>query len=168
MRCSIERTSSAPTISSGSLSGEAIGFDTNVLLRSTLLDDPAFEEIAELVASLRAQGRRAVCTDQSLRELYRIATGTSNGLALGVEAGLALTEDIHRDFPVLRPTEATFDLWHRLLRAGDVRGPRTHDAHVAATLLSRGVRTIVTLDRGFRFAGLESLSPGEALARFGV
>lgn len=56
-----------------------------------------------------------------------------------------------------------FDHWRHLrglLEAGDVRGPRVHDARVAALCLSQGVTELWTADRDFgRFPQLRTRNP---------
>ena len=145
-----------------------IGFDTNVCLRLARFEAPFSDAIFALYRRLRDQNISVVCAEGTLREVYRIATGEVNGYDLGAEAGLRFLDRVQKDVLALPTDLTTLERWREILLNDKVRGRRVHDAHIAATLLSHGVTTIVTLDAKFRFSGLESVTPAELLTTFGA
>lgn len=71
--------------------------------------------------------------------------------------------DAWLESPSLALLAERFDHWQHLrslLEAGSVRGPRVHDARVAALCLSQGVTELWTVDRDFsRFPQLRTRNP---------
>ena len=109
-----------------------------------------------------------VCAEATVREVYRIVTGETNGYSLDVATGLAFLDELRRDVEPLRADASTHERWREILVRNNVLGRRVHDAHIAATLLSHGVTTVVTLDAKFRFTGLDARTPAELLAALGA
>jgi predicted nucleic acid-binding protein len=71
--------------------------------------------------------------------------------------------DAWLESPALVLLSERFDHWEHLrglVGAGDARGPRVHDARVAALCLAHGVRELWTADRDFgRFPALRARNP---------
>jgi toxin-antitoxin system PIN domain toxin len=65
-----------------------------------------------------------------------------------------------RGFTYLGESSGYWEVLRQLLGRGDIRGPRVHDARVAAICLLHGVREIWSADRDFRrFQGLRVVNP---------
>jgi predicted nucleic acid-binding protein len=123
-----------------------LGVDTNVVLRAFNPYDP---EHARCLRFLSNPGAEVCATEQTLREIYRVMTGARNGLDLSVEAGLEYVAEARSRLRILAALPASMPIWKGLLRGTGARGLKTHDAYLAAVLLSHGVTESVTLDAGF-------------------
>ncbi len=140
-----------------------IALDTNILVYSHRRDSPFCPAALECVRELAEQPAAWAIPWPCIHEFLAIATHpriydppTSLQKALEqVDAwlespSLVLIGETPPHWPTLR----------RLLEVGDVRGPRVHDAKVAALCLQHGVRELWTADRDFgRFPQLRTRNP---------
>jgi predicted nucleic acid-binding protein len=112
-----------------------IAVDTNLLVYAHRMELDWNERAAELVRGLAEGGAAWAIPWQCLAEFYGVVTHPS---IYKPPSALLLSE---RDMP-------WSDL-RRLLEAGRIVGPRTHDARIAAICLANGVRELWTADRDF-------------------
>jgi toxin-antitoxin system PIN domain toxin len=140
-----------------------IAVDSNILVYAHREDSPLYAPAFECVAGL-AEGRQPWAVPwPCLHEFLAVTTHpriysppTPLDLAVDqVEAWLEspglilLTEDVGY-WPRLRT----------LILAGQVAGPKVHDARIAAICLQNGVSELWTIDRDFsRFPGLKIRNP---------
>lgn len=140
-----------------------IAVDTNVLVYAHRKDSPFHEESTAAVRSL-AEGRRAWAIPwPCVHEFYAIATHPRI-----YDPPSSPAEAIHQlsawsASPTLRFIGERSEHLTRLvdlIRAADLRGPKVHDARIAAICLEHGIDHLVTIDRDFtRFPRLATRSP---------
>jgi len=135
-----------------------IAVDTNVLVYAHR-EDSAHHGVASPVLRDLANGSRPwAIAMQSLVEFVGIVTHPRvYAPPTPLETALATVEGLV-SVPSLRILAAGLEDWPVLaeaFRRGRVRGPRVHDAHIAAVCRDHGVTEILTADRRFpRLRGL--------------
>lgn len=140
-----------------------IAVDTNILVYAHREDSPFHEHAVACVTAL-AEGAATwaipwPCVHEFLaivthRRIYTPPTPLSQALdqvdAWLDSPALALLAEPAAYWPALRG----------LLLSGNVTGPQTHDARIAAICRQHGIRELWTADRDFsRFAGLTTVNP---------
>lgn len=140
-----------------------IAIDTQILVYAHRSDSPWHEAAFETVGRLAETGRSWAIPWPCLHEflsilthprIYRPATPT--------DVALQQVEDLLGS-PRLELLSEPRGHWRRLeplLRAGHIRGPKVHDARIAALCLHHGVRELWTCDRDLsRFPDLRTHNP---------
>jgi len=140
-----------------------IAVDTNVLVAAHRRDAPAHAPAREALRSLAESGSPwAVpwpCVHEFLAvvthpRIFRPPSTLDQALAevaAWVESGTLV---------LLSEVDGYLDTLAGLLRAGRIRGPRVHDARVAALCRLHAVRELWSADRDFgRFPGLKVRNP---------
>lgn len=140
-----------------------IAVDTNVLVYAHRRDSPFHDESNATVTSL-AEGPRAWAIPwPCVHEFYAIATHARvyDPPSSPDEAISQLTA--WSASPTLRFIGERSEHLTRLVdlaRVADIRGPKVHDARIAAICLEHGIDHLVTIDRDFtRFPRLSTRSP---------
>jgi uncharacterized protein len=99
---------------------------------------------------------------QSVSAFLRIATNPNlPGETIAMEQGIVIVEQwfARPQVRALTPTERHWDIYRNLLRDGQVRGPLTSDAELAALTMEYG-GVLHTTDRDFsRFPRLRWMNP---------
>lgn len=140
-----------------------IAVDTNLLVYAHREDSPWHRAASALVRKL-AEGRGGWAIPwPCLHEFLAIVTHprifappTPRGQAL--EQVTAWLES--PTLVLLRESDDHWDRLSRLLEAGQIQGPKVHDARVAAICLANGVRELWSADRDFsRFPDLRTHNP---------
>ncbi len=129
-----------------------IAVDTNIAVYAHRRDFTQHERARAALAGLAETGRAWALPWPCLHELVAVVTNprvfttpTTPSDAVGVVAELL-------DLPGARPLAESSTHLRRmsdLLAPGTVRGPRVHDARVAAICLDHGVSELWTADRDF-------------------
>jgi hypothetical protein len=129
-----------------------IAVDTNILVYSHRLDSPFHHSAKKLIDRLRtASAPWAIpwpCVHEFLSvvthpKLFKAPTPLVTALA-AVEAWLA-GENLH----LMAESEGYWEKLGKLAAAAQLKGPRIHDARVAALCLHHGVQELWTADRDF-------------------
>ncbi len=122
--------------------------DTNVLVYSTVKDNPWHEEARNWLATLRNQGITLCATPQILREYIVVLTrGQIFERQFTVAEVLEAVDGIMSWLRILAETEKASNLLRSLVRRYQVRGKRVHDANVIAVMLTHGVTHLATYNR---------------------
>lgn len=129
-----------------------IALDTNVLVYAHRADSPFHAAASAAVSGLAGSGARWGIPWPCVGEFYSVVThprgyrpptspaAAVDQVAAWLEApAVALLDERDGTWPVL---------WD-LLATGAVRGPRVHDARIAAICLEHRVRELWTVDRDF-------------------
>lgn len=127
--------------------GEIVFADTNVLLAATDRSREYHQESRRIFLDASRVGYHVALSGQILREYLVVATRpvAENGLGLPVADALHNVEVFAR-----RPTvfcdepESVHERLRQLVRAHPVKGKRVHDANVVATMLTHGIRRVIT------------------------
>jgi predicted nucleic acid-binding protein len=101
---------------------------------------------------------------QNLYEFWAVATrpiAATNGLGLTAPQAKAEMLRILSLFAMLPDTPAIFAAWGRLVDLYDIKGKTTHDARIAAAMITHNVAHILTFnDRDFaRYSGISVIHP---------
>ncbi len=121
--------------------------DTNVLLASTARQHPSHAWALTFLNSGFAD-RSLFLSGQVIREYLVVATRpvAVNGLGLPMEAALGNAGQFLARASCLAEDAAVRDTLLRLLETTPVAGKQVHDANLVATMLTHGVKHLVTLN----------------------
>ena len=138
--------------------GEVLFVDTSVLLTATDELRPQHREAQHLLSESGARGVHLAASGQILREYLVVATRPreANGLGLRTEDAVANVNAFLRHVHLYEENE---DVSRRLRRFAvdyGLRGPRLHDANIAATMSAHGIRFVVT-QNGADFAPFDGI-----------
>jgi predicted nucleic acid-binding protein len=143
--------------------------DTNVLLR--LADEHSQEHsvAAEAVELLLARGIPVFISAQVLVEFWAVATRPErvNGLGWSTATTAETIRALRDRFPLLDETPDVWERWFELVERCQVSGKRAHDARLAALLMERGIRQLLTFNTADFPAswGVEAVHPEQLVLR---
>ena len=141
--------------------------DTNVILRFSNPSDKQNNALTEAVAILLERSDECYLTAQVLIELWVVATRPVevNGLGWSIEQTHSVIEQLLERFPLVEETLHIFPTWLSLVTDNRVKGKRTHDARIAAVMLTYKISYILTLNpNDFKdFSQINTVSPQEIL-----
>ena len=131
--------------------------DTNVVLRALDTKSPEHHLARQSTHRLLQAGHQRRCVPQNFIELWNVLTRPVQYNGLGksttqAERVLAMAE---RLFPLLGDSPNTYAIWRRLIVDHQVCGKQSHDARIAAAMLTLGVSHILT----FNFSDFKRYSP---------
>jgi len=147
--------------------GEHYFLDTNILLSATDAKRSFHDECLRLVEDSSQQGAHIAISGQTLREYHVVATRPVESNGFGMNPRLAL--DNARAFMdrcvFCEEGESTYRQLRELLNQSNLKGKKTHDANIIATMHSNRIERLVTLNpRDFSmFKSVRIFSPKEAL-----
>lgn len=133
--------------------------DTNVVLRFSNPSDSQHDLATEAVATLLLQGNECYLTAQILIELWVVSTRPVdvNGLGWSIEQTHDVIEQLLNRFPMADETSEIFPSWLSLVTDNQINGKRTHDARIAAVMLTSGINHILTLNPN-DFSGIPGIA----------
>ncbi|WP_105566942.1 TA system VapC family ribonuclease toxin [Microbacterium halophytorum] len=140
-----------------------IALDTNVLVYAHREDSPHHERARTAVEELAASGRRFGLPWPCVHEFLAVSThpriyDPPSPTALAMQAMRELCSLPSATLLSEAPDHLT--RLSGLLDASDARGPKVHDARIAAICLSHGVSELWTADRDFSyFPALSTRNP---------
>ncbi|MEO0592812.1 MAG: TA system VapC family ribonuclease toxin [Myxococcota bacterium] len=140
-----------------------IAFDTNVLIHAHRVDSPFYPRAVEAVsAAANSQQAWAIpwpCVDEFLAvSTHPRIFNTPSPPEAALEQVEAWLES--PSLNLLSEDNGYFRGFSDLVRNGAVRGPKVHDARIAALCLFFGVSVLYTADRDFsRFPALKTKNP---------
>jgi uncharacterized protein len=140
-----------------------IAVDTNLLVYSHRLENPFHQSAKELIESLRRSlAPWAIpwpCVHEFLSvvthpKVYKTPASPAEAFS-AVDAWLAGS-----NLELLGESDGYFEKLREIVKAAQVKGPRIHDARIAALCLHHGVRELWTADRDFSlFPQLKTRNP---------
>jgi predicted nucleic acid-binding protein len=137
--------------------------DTNVLLRTTDLGNPAQPVAEGAIESLRLNGDSLSVFPQNLIEFWAVATRPSvnNGLGLSIALAESQVNNLKAMFALLNDTPQIFSAWERIVRQYRVTGKQAHDARLVAAMEVHSLTHLLTFnDRDFkRFTEITVVNP---------
>lgn len=146
--------------------GSLAFLDTNILLAATDTGREGHQAALRVFEMLPAAGVHLALCGQILREYLVVATRPMDADGLGMDLHLALEniEEIRSRCVFLDETDESLQILMDIVRDRQIRGKRTHDANVAAMMISSGVSTVVTYNtRDFsEFPGITAVTPEES------
>jgi predicted nucleic acid-binding protein len=144
--------------------------DANVLLRLIQIGHPHQQPALEAIALLHVRDReRLVTCPQTLYEMYAVCTrpvdAPNPGLGLTPTDAMAQVETAERQFGLQAETPAVLSRWKELVVRYGVTGKSTHDARLAALMVDRDIRKLLTFNDGHfaRFSEITVLNPFDVL-----
>lgn len=143
--------------------------DTNVLVAATDTSRGSHPAAFALWEYAGRSGILLALSGQVLRKYAVVATRpvAANGLGLAVDDAMANMEAFHLRAEFLPETEKAWTLWQELVLRHGTAGKRLHDVNIVATLLSAGIRCLVTdsVSDFEAFADSECLTPAQVVER---
>ena len=126
--------------------GDILFVDTNVLLTATDESRLQHWHATQLLAGSNRYGLRLAVSGQILREYLVVATRPvdANGLGLDARDATANVNEFLRHLDLYDETVEVFAQLRRLARLYGLRGKRLHDANIVATMMTHGIRALVT------------------------
>jgi predicted nucleic acid-binding protein len=147
------------------MSAEIYLADTNILIRLTKRNHPAYPTVLAAVDRLKEAGTEFCYTLQNIAEFWNVCTRpvARHGFGLTVEETNDDVREFERSFHLLADTAAVYREWRRVVVEHRISGAQVHDARLAAAMYAHGVKHILTLnDSDFRrFAGLTAVHPSQ-------
>jgi predicted nucleic acid-binding protein len=142
--------------------------DTNILTRGAQPGHVMYPAALNSVEILTKRGESLLLCSQNLYEFWSVATRPAgeNGLGLTVARAHGELQSIQSIFKILPESNAVLQEWQRLVTQYEVKGRRTHDARLVATVITHGISTILTFNyRDFvQFSEIQVLDPASVVA----
>lgn len=137
--------------------------DTNILVYAHRPESPHYEAALSLINGLANGSAPWIIPWPCVHEFISVVTNPRIykpphplETALGALATLRTSPSLH--FIAEGPTH--FDILSGIALKGQVRGPRIHDARIAALCIAHGVTTLYSADRDFSaFPSLKTVNP---------
>ena len=126
--------------------------DTNLLIYGTVSSSPWHKEAKHWLASLVSKGTELCITPQVVREYLVVLTrGNIFEHQFTPAEAIGELETILPTFTLCEEKEETVSHLRSLVRRYEVRGKSIHDANVVATMVTYGIKRLVTYNtRDFR------------------
>ena len=122
--------------------------DINVLIG---LASPAsiwHSDAQHALEQLLWQGHQPVICDQVLREFRTVATrpGQANGLGLRVSESRQTVDRFPEELQLISGIQSALSLWLDLVTTHQVKGKRSHDIYLIATMIAGNVTRLITFN----------------------
>lgn len=144
--------------------------DTNILLRLSQPNDPAYQSIVASLALLQQQPQTEFCYFlQNLAEFWNTCTrpADKNGYGFSIANTDRRAQAIESFCIYLPDTQQVCDEWRQLVVTHSVSGAQVHDAKLAAGMKAHGITHLLTLNKRdfLRYAssGVSAVTPDEIL-----
>lgn len=141
--------------------------DTNVLLRTTDVGDPAQSAAESAIEHLRLSGESLSIFPQNLIEFWAVATRSraDNGPGLSPSQAESQVGALKAMFVVVADNHKIFSEWERIVAFYQVIGKQAHDARIVAAMSAHGLTHLLTFnDRDFkRFSEITVINPRRLL-----
>ena len=126
----------------------SLTIDSNVFLRSADRSSLDFEAAKNVLISLAGASGRVLVSTQVIHECWVVLTRPRevNGFGLSTDDALEFVGEISRLYRVRHETKRCFTTWLQLVREYQVKGPRAHDARLAAWMITNGIDKIITFN----------------------
>lgn len=142
--------------------------DTNVLLRLFDRGDSHYPSIRLMLRTAWAHSHQLHVAGQNIAEFWNVSTrplSARGGYGLSIEVVTRRVAGISRITSLLHESPESYAEWLRLVQTKEVRGVEVHDARLAALMIARSIRYIVTFnsDDFSRYPEIKALSAAEAI-----
>jgi predicted nucleic acid-binding protein len=141
--------------------------DTNILTRGAQPGHAMYPAALNSVDLLSKRGELLLLCPQNLYEFWAVATRPAgeNGLGLTVPLANCEIQNIQTIFAILPESNAVLQEWQRPVIRYEVKGRRTHDARLVATMIAHRISTILTFNyRDFaQFSEIQALDPANVV-----
>ena len=145
-----------------------IGVDANLLLRVAQVVSPQHQTARAAIIRLKDENHELCAVPQVFYEYWAVATRPvgENGLTIPIEDVAELIDNLLLDFTLLEDGPQIFPRWLELVKNHAARGKPSHDARIAAALISHGVTHLLTFNGSdfTRFQGITVVSPEDVVA----
>jgi predicted nucleic acid-binding protein len=124
--------------------------DTNIILRFSNPSDGQHELVTNAVAAILRQGDECYLAPQVLIEMWVVATRPTdvNGLGWSTTYTRNIIDQLMQRFPMVEEVPQLFLTWLDIVSTYKILGKRTHDARIAALMISSAISHILTLNPG--------------------
>jgi predicted nucleic acid-binding protein len=121
--------------------------DTNVLLRSTILQFPDYATVKPFVDTFILRGDELWISGQVIREYFNQTTRPQSFMQPldSVQIDVQFKK-IRAVFKIASETEAVIEQFIRLIQAYPTGGKQVHDANLVATMLVYDIETMLTIN----------------------
>ena len=129
-----------------------IAVDTNILVYAHREDSPWHEVALDKMTELAQSGRHWAITWSSFHEFIAVTTHPKIYNPPTPLSTALKTMEIWQGSSGLRMLNegpSYLELFGKLAKAGKIKGPKVHDARIAATCLHHNVKVLWTADRDF-------------------
>lgn len=144
--------------------------DTNILLRLSQPNDPAYQSIIDSLALLQQQPGIEFCFFlQNLAEFWNVCTrpADKNGYGYSIADSELRAQAIESFCVYLPDTQQVYFEWRQLVVKHGVSGVQVHDARLAAGMKAHGITCLLTLNKQnfLRYAtsGIRACTPDEII-----
>jgi predicted nucleic acid-binding protein len=122
--------------------------DTNIVLRFSNPSDDQHGLVTNAVATILANGDECYLAPQVLIETWVVATRPTdvNGLGWSTTYTRHVIEQLMQRFPMAEETPQLFLTWLDIVSTHKILGKRTHDARIAALMITAAINHILTLN----------------------
>jgi predicted nucleic acid-binding protein len=122
--------------------------DTNIILRFSNPSDGQHQLVTNAVAAILANGDECYLAPQVLIEMWVVATRPTdvNGLGWSTTYTRNVIEQLMQRFPIAEETSQLFPTWLDVVSTHKILGKRTHDARIAAVMITTDINHILTLN----------------------
>ena len=141
--------------------------DTCVLLSGLNRSDIHFEATRQAYRRVLQAAIPLFVSLQNIAEMWNVSTRPldRNGHGLSTEFALKRVHVVERLFDVVTESNASYQVFRRLLADHDIQGTAVHDARLAAVMIHEEIETIVTFNvsdfRRFEPEGVRIVTPVE-------
>lgn len=121
--------------------------DTNILLRSTIIQFPNYSDVKPFVERYIALGTELWISGQVIREYFNQTTRPQSFMQpmTGVQIEAQFSK-LRAVFKIAYETEAVVEQFVKLLQQYPTRGKQVHDANLVATMIVYEIDTLLTLN----------------------
>ncbi|WP_456425914.1 type II toxin-antitoxin system VapC family toxin [Rhodocaloribacter sp.] len=119
--------------------------DTNVLIYSTVEDNPWYDEARQWLAAIQSDGTSLCITTQIYREYLVVLTrGDVFKQTFSPQEALEILDVLAASVMVLGESIRSFDIFRDLVQRYEVKGKSIHDANVVAVMVDQKIRRLAT------------------------
>lgn len=137
--------------------------DSNVLIRLTKRQHPAFPVVRKAVDKLALRNIGLAYTLQNMTEFWNVSSRpiAGNGFGMSIEECVVSALEIEENFLRLTDNDAVYEEWRRLVVKHRASGVQVHDARLAASILAHGLTHILTFNTAdfARYDGITAVHP---------
>lgn len=143
--------------------------DTGILLRVFPKNEPQREVIRQILRQLRQRGDNLFTTTQNIAEFWNVSTRPLNargGYGRDIQSTSQRLHFLNRLVKILSEPDDAYPIWRELVEQHNVRGVAVHDCRLVATMKSRRIDRIITLNvKDFaRYDGIVAETPAEIIS----
>lgn len=121
--------------------------DSNILTTLSKSQSPQFNRIRLALSNLHDRGDVICIIPQNLIEYWAVATRPidANGLGLDVAETYDEVRKFKQYFHFLVIGHEVYSNWEKLVTKYQVKGKKTHDAHIVAAMIQHHITHLLTL-----------------------